>query len=81
MAEWQVQEAKTRLSELIEEAKAEGPQIITRHGTQHAVVMSITDYRALTAQNKNFRDYLLSGPKTASFELKRTRDMGREIRL
>jgi len=33
MANWQVQEAKTRLSELIEEADKKGPQIITRHGS------------------------------------------------
>jgi prevent-host-death family protein len=81
MAQWQVQQAKTHLSELLEEAVAEGPQIITRHGSEHAVVMSITDYRALTEQRQNFRDYLLSGPKAKSFDLKRSRDIGRIIRL
>jgi antitoxin Phd len=81
MAIWQVQEAKTRLSELIEEANREGPQIITRHGSEHAVVLSITDYRCLMAQRENLRAYLLSGPKVESFEIKRTRDTGRKIRL
>jgi prevent-host-death family protein len=38
MALWQVQEAKTRLSEVIEEAQSKGPQIITRHGAERAVV-------------------------------------------
>ena len=50
MALWQVQEAKTRLSEMIEEAQSKGPQIITRHGAERAVVLSIGDYRALTAR-------------------------------
>jgi prevent-host-death family protein len=81
MATWQVQEAKTRLSELIEEANREGPQIITRHGSEHAVVLSITDYRSLTAQRANLRDYLLGGPKVETFDIKRTRDTGRKIRL
>ncbi len=81
MAQWQVQQAKTHLSELLEDAVVEGPQIITRHGSEHAVVMSITDYRALTEQRQNFRDYLLGGPKTKSFDLKRSRDTGRKIRL
>ncbi|NYF91395.1 type II toxin-antitoxin system Phd/YefM family antitoxin [Tunturiibacter empetritectus] len=81
MAVWQVQEAKTRLSELIEDANTEGPQIITRHGSEHAVVLSITDYRALTVQRANLRDYLLNGPKVDSFEVKRSRDAGRKIRL
>jgi antitoxin Phd len=81
MAVWQVQEAKTRLSELIEEANTEGPQMITRHGSEHAVVLSITDYRALTVQRESLKDYLLGGPKVDSFEVKRSRDTGRKIRL
>lgn len=81
MATWQVQEAKTHLSELIDEANREGPQIITRHGSEHAVVLSITDYRTLTAHQGNLRDYLLSGPKVETFDIKRARDTGRKIRL
>jgi antitoxin Phd len=81
MAIWQVQEAKTRLSEVIEEAQTEGPQIITRHGSERAVVLSISDYRALTSQKPDFKDYLLGGPKVDSFEIERDRDTGREIDL
>jgi antitoxin Phd len=81
MAVWQVQEAKTRLSELIEEANKKGPQIITRHGSEHAVVLSITDYRALADQRVSLKDYLLSGPKVDNFEVKRNRDTGRKVRL
>lgn len=81
MAIWQVQEAKTRLSELIEEANAKGPQIITRHGSERAVILSIADYRALTAHKPNLREYLLGGPKVDSFEVERDRDTGREINL
>ena len=36
MASWQLQEAKTKLSEVIEQAATKGPQIITRHGF-HAI--------------------------------------------
>lgn len=81
MAIWQVQEAKTRLSDLIEDANAKGPQIITRHGSERAVILSIADYRALTAHKPNLREYLLGGPKVDSFEVERDRDTGREINL
>ncbi len=81
MAVWQVQEAKTRLSELIEEANAKGPQIITRHGSERAVVLSIAEYRALTAQRADLRAYLLGGPKVDDFEVTRDRDMGRDVTL
>ncbi len=78
---WQVQEAKTRLSEVIEEAQNKGPQIITRHGTERAVVLSISDYRALTAHRPNLKEYLLGGPKFEDFEIERDRDTGRDISL
>jgi antitoxin Phd len=81
MAIWQVQEAKTRLSEVIEEADKRGPQIITRHGAERAVVLSIADYRALIAHKPDLRQYLLGGPKVESFEIERERDTGREISL
>ena len=81
MASWQVQEAKTRLSELIEEAQSKGPQFITRHGTERAVVLSISDYRALTAHRPNLKDYLLAGPKFDEFEVDRAQDTGREMNL
>jgi len=81
MAIWQVQEAKTRLSEVIEEANSKGPQIITRHGSERAVLLSIADYRALTAHKPNLKEYLLGGPKVDSFVVKRSRDVGRKISL
>jgi prevent-host-death family protein len=81
MAIWQVQQAKTRLSEVIEEAHGKGPQIITRHGAERAVILSIEDYRALTAYKPDLKAYLLGGPKVDSFPIERERDMGREIEL
>jgi len=81
MAIWQVQEAKTRLSEVIEEASQKGPQIITKHGAERAVILCIADYRALTAHKPNLKEYLLGGPKVDRFEIERSRDTGREIDL
>jgi antitoxin Phd len=81
MAVWQVQEAKTRLSEVIEAATSKGPQIITRHGSERAVVLSIAEYRALTSHRPDLRAYLLGGPKFESFEITRQSDTGRETDL
>lgn len=81
MSVWQIQEAKTRFSEVIEEANSNGPQIITRHGSERAVILSVADYRTLTAHKPDLREYLLGGPKVDSFEVKRDRDTGRKIRL
>ncbi len=55
MATWQVQDAKTRLSEVIERART------TRHGKERAVVLSIEDCRLLAAQKPDFKAYPLGG--------------------
>ena len=81
MQAWQVQDAKNRLSELIEKAQAEGPQAITRHGHAKAVLLSIDDYRTLTGAHPDFKTWLLSGPKLDDFPLERSRDAGREIEI
>lgn len=81
MAVWPVQDAKTRLSEMIEEAARKGPQVITRHGRERAVILSMDDYRALMANKPDLREYLLGGPKVDRFEVERSRDSGRKVRL
>lgn len=81
MSRWQVQEAKSRLSEVIEEAQRKGPQIITKHGAERAVVLSMEDFRALTAHKPGFKEYLLGGPKVDKFQIERDCDTGREINL
>ena len=81
MATWQVQQAKARFSEVIDSAKTEGPQTISRHGAEQAVVISMDDYRAMTSEADAFKRHLLSGPKFDSFTIPRSRDTGRRIRL
>ena len=78
---WQVQEAKAHFSEVMAKAEHEGPQIITRHGSERAVVLSIADYRALTSGKKDFITFLLTGPKFDDFEIERDKDTGREVDL
>ena len=48
---WALNDAKTGFSELIEQAQLE-PQIVTKHGRETAVVLSIEEYtRLLPASN------------------------------
>ena len=44
---WPVQEARARFSELLEASYAEGPQIITKHGKETAVLVPIEQWRRL----------------------------------
>jgi prevent-host-death family protein len=81
VATWQVQDAKTHFSEVIARARSEGPQTITRHGAERAVVLSIEDYRALAAEKPDFKAYLMGGPKFDDFSIPRDDDTGRAVDL
>jgi prevent-host-death family protein len=86
MKTWQIQEAKTHFSEVIERAQKEGPQTITRHGKPRAVVMSADEYEVMrqpkAKKKRDFVDFLMnSGPKFEDFEIERDKDTGRDIDL
>jgi prevent-host-death family protein len=62
---WQVQQVKQRLSEVLRAAETDGVQYVTRHGKDVAVVMSIEEYRTLSAPEprRTFNELLLAFPK------------------
>jgi antitoxin Phd len=66
---------------VIERARTEGPQTITRHGNERAVVLSIEEYRALMARQPDFKADLLGGPKVDDFAIERDRDTDRSVEL
>lgn len=81
MKTWQIQQAKTHFSEVIERAQKEGPQTITRHGKPRAVVLSAEAYDALRAKQPTLVDYLRRGPSFEGVDLERSKDTGRDIEL
>jgi prevent-host-death family protein len=86
---WQIQDAKQRFSEMIRAVTNEGPQIITRHGEDVAVVVDIGEYRRLTRPAVDLAGILLGGPKLddgtadvfVEIEAERKADRGREVDL
>ena len=59
---WQLQEAKNKFSEVVEAAAAGNPQIITRRGTETAVLISYEEYQRLSAPATSLRDFFRSSP-------------------
>ena len=59
---WQLQEAKNKLSQVVDEAVREGPQIITKHGVETAVVISFEDYRRHYSARKKLTHFLRESP-------------------
>lgn len=68
---WQLQEAKQRFSELIRSVETEGPQIVTKHGEEVAVVLDIADYRRLRGGGPDFKQFLRSAPDLEALEITR----------
>lgn len=68
---WSVQDAKARFSEVIERARTEGPQTVTRHGRKVAVVVSAEedDRAAEIARNRAFVAQLLAMPEGGDDDL------------
>jgi antitoxin Phd len=80
MKNWQLQEAKSRLSDLVEQACGSGPQIITKRGCETVVVLSIADYRKLTHEKGDLVDLLKQAPK-ADLDLSRDKNLPRALPL
>jgi prevent-host-death family protein len=78
---WQLQEAKQRFSEVVRQAHDHGPQVVTRHGEEVAVVVSMEDYRRLAGNRSDFKDFLLSGPDLGGLEIHRASDPARRMDL
>jgi len=68
MTKWQLQDAKARFSELIDDTLEKGPQVVTRRGIDTAVVVSIEEWHKLNKYSgPTWKDVLLGeGPR---FEL------------
>jgi prevent-host-death family protein len=79
MVYWQVQDAKQRFSELLRVAHLEGPQVVTRHGREIAVVIDIAEYRHLKGESVSFKEYLERGPGFDDLDLARSEEGPRPI--
>ncbi|MEU7983491.1 type II toxin-antitoxin system Phd/YefM family antitoxin [Streptosporangium canum] len=82
MSGWQAHEAQQRFSEVVRRAVNEGPQVVTRHGEEVAVVIGITEYRRLKDGTPDFSRFLLADPDwDDDIEFPRNRDLPREVDL
>lgn len=82
MARWQLQEAKNRLSELVRKARDEGPQVITLHGRDAAVVVSARDYARQAKPEEGLAEFVRRSPLAGvPLDIGRSRDSGRPVKL
>lgn len=79
---WQIQEAKNRLSEVVDRSLHDGPQVISRHGKETAVVLSVKDYLKLSRKKGDLLDFFMGSPLSGSeLDLTRSQDLSRHVNL
>ncbi len=61
MQTWPVQDAKARFSEFLETCLAQGPQMVTKRGSEAAVLVPVDEWRRLQiAARPSLKELLLS---------------------
>jgi antitoxin Phd len=70
---WQLQEAKNKLSEVVQDALDHGPQIITRRGVDSVVVIAYSEYQKMQLNRGKLSEFFRTSP-LAGEELDLTRD-------
>jgi prevent-host-death family protein len=81
-AQWPLQEAKNRLSHVVEQACTSGPQTITVRGREKVVVLAIDEYRRLTRPTDRLSEFLRRSPLHGiDLDVERSADTGRDVEL
>jgi prevent-host-death family protein len=80
---WQLQAAKQHFSELVERARRDGPQVVTKHGKEAVVLVSVEEFRRLRGSEPSLIEFIRSAPDFGELELElgRAADRGRPAEL
>ena len=63
---WTVAEAKAKLSEVIDQAQAKGPQTITRNGKETVVIVGVDEWDRKTRRSGNLAEFFAASPLRGS---------------
>ena len=79
---WQLQDAKNKFSNLVETAQQKGPQIVTKHGKEAVVILSISEYKRLIKPKTNLVQFFKNSPLAEEMiEFSRSKNIPRDIDL
>lgn len=82
MEKWQLQDAKNRFSEMVNKALKNGPQMVTRHGVESVVIISVAEYRRLSRPKTDLVSFFKESPLyNIQIDLSRKKDRPREVVL
>ncbi len=59
---WQLQDAKSKFSQLVDSAMRNKPQFVTKHGNNAVVVLSFEDYKKIIKPKTNLVTFFKNSP-------------------
>jgi len=78
MHTWPAQDAKARFSEFLDRCLTDGPQIVTKRGTQTAVLIPLDEWHRLQAAARpSLKDLLLSKEARTNAQVVPSRGKGK----
>jgi prevent-host-death family protein len=81
-ATWTVAEAKASLSEVIERARSDGPQTITKRGRTAVVVVDAQEWERKTKRTGNLAEFFAASPlRKSGLKISRSKDRPRKVAL
>lgn len=80
---WKLEDAKARFSELVRQAREEGPQMVTYRGKDAVVVIAVDELKRLLPAERPEQSLIdfLQGTGLAEIDIRREPDRGREVTL
>ena len=79
---WSVAAAKARLSELLDRAVSDGPQVITRRGREIVIVVSAEEWHRKSARAGSLAEFLAASPlRDSGLDIERVDAPARDVPL
>ncbi len=79
---WQLQDAKSKFSQLVENAISIEPQFVTKHGNNAVVVLSFEEYKKITKPKTDLVTFLKNSPLMGvELDISRSGELPRDIEL
>jgi prevent-host-death family protein len=79
---WQIQEAKAKFSELIDDVLKHGMQKITKYGEEIVVILSKEEFHKLSKPKESLIDFFKKSPcQDIGLDLSRDKELVRDIDL
>jgi prevent-host-death family protein len=79
--DWKLAEAKNKFSEVYRRAETEGPQRITKQGSEPLMLITECEYKRLKARKPSFIEFLMNGPDFSDLDLTRDDSPMRDVEL